>query len=279
MAIGGVAAAAAASVALGARSWRRGTRRAVERMTGHGDPPDGVLPTTFASEMLEGLPTPVRRYFELALTPGQPLVRRAHLRWAGSFLARPPEGWSPFTAEQHCSVRPRGFVWDADIRMWPLLPTRVRDSYVAGEGAMLARVAAVVPVVDQHGTPEMAAASLLRYLAEATWYPTALLPCEGVRWDAIDENSARATITDGATTVSLDAHFGERGEIERISAMRHRDVKGTPVLTPWMGHSRDYQRVNGMMIPMSGEVEWLLPERRLPYWRGRIVKAEYDIAD
>ena len=278
MAVGGIAAAAVGSVVIGTRSWRRGTRSALERMTRLDDAPHGVLPTTFTSGMLEGLPAPVRRYFEFALTPGQPLVRRAHFRWSGSFLARPPEGWSPFTAEQQCSVRPRGFVWDADIRMWPLLPTRVRDSYVAGEGAMLARVAAVVPVVDLHGTPEMAAASLLRYLAEATWYPTALLPCEGVTWDAIDESTARATITDGPTTVSLDAHFGERGEIERISAMRHRDVKGTPVLTPWMGHSREYQRMNGMMIPMSGEVEWLMPERRLPYWRGRIVSAEYDLA-
>jgi len=39
---------------------------------------------------------------------------------------------------------------------------------------MHAKVARLVTVADQHGTPEMAASSLLRYLAEAAWLPTAL---------------------------------------------------------------------------------------------------------
>ncbi len=33
-----------------------------------------------------------------------------------------------------------------------------------------------------------------------------------------------------------------------------------------------------MMVPMSGKVEWVLPEGPFPYWRGRIVDAQYDFA-
>jgi hypothetical protein len=224
---------------------------------------------------LEGLPPPVARYFAFALSPEQRIIAGAHLRFTGTFAAK-PNAWAPFTAEQEVRAVPPGFVWDARIAMMPVAAVRVRDSYVLGEGAMRAAAAAIIPVVNQHGTPEMAAASLQRFLAEAVWLPTALLPREGLSWSAIDDTSARVALTDGPTTVSLDVTFGPRGEIERISTMRYRDVKGTPVLTPWVGHHTDYERLDGMMIPTSGDVAWVLPGGPEPYWRGRLVAATFD---
>ena len=85
-------------------------------------------------------------------------------------------------------------------------------------------------------------------------------------------------LADGATTVSLDAHFGESGEIVSISAMRMRDVHGASVLTPWVAQLRGYARRHGMMVPTSGSVEWQLPSGPLPYWQGRVVSAHYDFA-
>ena len=273
---GGLAASAATAAAVGALLWNRETARAVGQLTAP-PAPNGAAPTRYAREQLERLPAPVARYFDFALTPGQPLVRRARFRQAGDFRTR-PDAWSPFAAEQHFSVRPPGFVWDATIRMLALAPVRVRDSYLAGEGTMYGRVAALVTVADQRGTPEMASGALMRYLAEAVWLPTALLPCERVAWEAVDDSTARATLADGSTTVSVNVHFGGAGEVVRISAMRYRDVKGTPVLTPWEVRLRDYARVSGMMVPRAGEVAWLLPEGRLPYWRGRMVEARYELA-
>jgi hypothetical protein len=231
--------------------------------------------STFDPSRLEGLPAPVTRYFAFALSPGQRIIGRAHLRSTGTFAAK-PNAWAPFTAEQHVRTEPPEFVWNARIAMMPLVPVRVRDSYVGGEGSMRATLAGLVPIVSQHGTPEMAAASLQRFLAEAVWYPTALLPREGLSWSAIDDTSARVTLTDGPTTVSLDVTFGSRGEIETISTMRYRDVKGTPVATPWVGHHRDYMRLSGMMIPTAGDVAWVLPTGPEPYWRGRLISATFD---
>jgi hypothetical protein len=69
---------------------------------------------------------------------------------------KPDGAWSPFTAEQRFTGAPPGFVWDAEVRMMPLVPVRVRDSYVAGQGQMLGRVGGVVSVVNEGGTREMA---------------------------------------------------------------------------------------------------------------------------
>ena len=232
-------------------------------------------PLTVDASRLADLPGPVTRYFAFALSPGQRIIARTHLRFTGTFAAK-PNAWAPFTAEQDVRTGPPEFVWNARIAMMPLVPVRVRDSYVGGVGSMRAAVAGLIPIVNQHGTPEMAAASLQRFLAEAVWYPTALLPRDGLSWSAIDDTSARVTLTDGPTTVSLDVTFGSRGEIETISTLRYRDVKGTPVLTRWVGHHRDYQRLGGMMIPTSGDVAWVLPNGPQPYWRGRLISATFD---
>jgi len=258
----------------GAFFWDRETVRMIGRMAEGSARSEAPGATGFSRDLLAGLPAPVARYFEFALAPGRRLVRRARLSQAGEFSTSPGE-WKPFTAVEYFSVHPPGFVWDARIRMAPLFPVRVRDSYLAGQGTMRGALASLLPVMDQHGTPEMAAGSLVRYLAEAVWLPTALLPCEGVQWAPIDETSARATLTDGPTSVWLDAHFGENGEIDEVATMRHRDVKGTPLLTPWIGHFKNYERRDGMTIPLAGEVEWLVAGERLPYWRGRIVEASY----
>jgi hypothetical protein len=259
---------------LGALFWDRETARAIDRMAERSVQAESAEAIRFSPAMLEGLPPPVARYFAFAITPGRPLVRRARFSQAGEFSINPGV-WKPFTAVEYFSVHPPGFVWDATIRSLPLLPVRVRDSYLAGQGSMRGALAGLVPVVEQRGTPEVAAGSLVRYLAEAAWLPTALLPCEGISWTPIDDTNARAGLTDGPTSVWLDVRFGSSGEIVTVSTMRHRDVKGAPVLTPWAGHFHDYESKDEMMIPLGGEVEWILPDTHVPYWRGEIVEATY----
>lgn len=250
--------------------WKRATTHAAG-LLGAGP----AEPGRFSPDQLEGLPPPVVRYFEFALTPGQPLVRHARVTQSGTF-ARIRDDWASFTAVEDFAVWPPGFVWNASIRMVPLLPARVRDSYLGGEGAMHARLGGVFPVVNQRGTPEMASSALLRYLAEGAWLPTALLPSAGVRWEAVDDSTARVIRTDGGTTVSMDVHFGPGGEIARISAQRYRDVAGRPVLTPWVGSFSGYMRVGGMMVPLQSEVGWVLSDGWFPYFRARNTSLKYE---
>ena len=274
IAAGGVALAALGATAVAGALWKRETTRSVFRLTHRKSASARQPPGTFSTDEIESLPAPVKRYFLAALRPGQPLVRSARLGQRGDF-AMHPGTWSPFSATQHVAVRPPGFVWDASIRIAPGVTARVRDSYIGGVGRMHGRIAAIVPVVDQGGTAEMASGSLHRYLAEAPWVPTALLPSAGVVWSEVDDSRARATLSDRGTTVSVDFQFNDRGEIIGMSADRLRDVNGRAVLTPWVGRFWNYELVGGMMIPREGEVSWILPEGAYPYWRGRIVEASY----
>lgn len=41
---------------------------------------------------------------------------------------------------------------------------------------------------------DLAEGEFMRFFAEAAWYPTALLPSQGVRWQAVDAHTASARL-------------------------------------------------------------------------------------
>lgn len=254
--------------------WRSVTAAFVARLgEGAPAPPQGA----FSAASIDTLPAPVRRYFRAVLREGQPIVQRCRMTQRGEFLVRPDKNaWGPFTAVEHFAANPPGFVWDARIRMAPGVPVRVRDGFVRGAGYMRGSVLGLFPVIAVEGTRELAEGALVRYLAEATWCPTMLLPAAGVAWSPIDDRSARATIAAGGIGVSLDFRFGPDGLVESVFApARGRDVNGVSVPTPWGGRFSEYAERGGMRIPLAGEVGWVLPEGERPYWRGRVVEVVY----
>jgi len=260
---------------VGSNRWNSETAALVRKLA-QGVSKSGTAKISF--ENFDQLPAPVARYLKLVLKEGRPLVRSARIEWEGEFRVGDAEdGWSAYAAEQYFSSRPAGFVWDAGIRMAPLVDVRVRDAYVDGRGMMRGKILSLLPVIDESGKAELNEAALQRYLAEAVWFPTALLPGQGVQWSAIDDRRALATLTDGNTTVSLEFHFDETGEIAGVySPGRYREVNGSYELTPWAGRYRDYGERSGMLVPLSGEVEWRLPDGNLPYWKGRVVGIDYE---
>jgi len=234
-------------------------------------------PAVFRSEALSGLPDPVQRYLRAVLAEGQPVVTGVRVFHRGMFnMSEAGENWKPFTSDQKMVTDRPGFDWEARIRMAPGVPVFVRDAYAAGEGVLKAAIWGVVLVADWPNTPELAHGELLRFLAESPWYPTVLLPSPFLKWEPVDNSRARATLTDGRTSVSLEFEFGPDGLVERVRAKsRPRTVGKRTEDCPWEGRFWGYERRDGMLIPTEGEVAWVLPGGRLPYWRGRVERIEY----
>lgn len=263
------------TLAVAKARWRMETAREVARLNAVA-PHAG--PGTFAPAMLDSVPAPVARYLRAVLRDGAPVVRHAVIRHAGEFRADTAgAGWAPFRSLQHFTGRTPGFVWDAEIRMAPFVDATVRDELVGGVAAMRARMDALAPVVDVSGTPDLAAAALQRWLAEAAWFPTALLPSPFLRWSAIDDSTARAEATAGGTTASLAFRFGADSLLRFVETpARMRDVKGVGVPTPWRASHWAWQWRGEMRVPLCGEVEWGLTSGPHAYWRGTITDATYE---
>ena len=236
---------------------------------------------------LHGLPAPVERYFRTVLTEGQPLVSAVQIEQTGTFNTRVgtsrgdehgEKSWKPFKAKQWVTTQRPSFIWDARIYMAPRIAAFVWDAYLAGEGLLVGKLLGLIKMMAESRTPELAKGELMRFFGEAALYPTALLPSQGVRWEAVDDRSAKATIRDGEISVTALFRFDQEGFIESFLMDRGRAVAGRTLQTPWEGHFRSYEHRDWMRIPIEGEVRWVLPDGPHPYWRGRTTKIEYEFA-
>jgi hypothetical protein len=220
----------------------------------------------------------VQRYFRAVLKDDQPIIAAATLELAGTFNMSPTrEQWKPFTSKQRVVTARPGFLWDARIAMLPGLPVRVIDSYITGAGLLHAAVLGLFTLADVHGRGEIARGELMRYFAEMPWYPTALLPSQGVRWEAVDHTSAHATIVDGALALTLLFRFDDAGLIASFHAnARGSMVDKKMVMAPWEGNWSNYQTREGMQVPLKGEVAWMRPEGRKSYFQGTVTSLTYE---
>jgi hypothetical protein len=258
----------------GKHQWQLGTDKLRAKLTGGRQ---ATTPKNYDSKELEGLPDPVQRYFQAVLKDGQPIVAAVNLTQQGLFnMSGTKAKWSPFTATQFVTTQRPGFDWDARIQMAPSVNAFVHDAYMLGGGSLHASLLGLFTVADVRGTPAAAQGELLRFFAEMPWYPTALLPSQGVDWEAIDNTSARATFTDAPTTVSLVFRFNAEGTIETMRAEARCRDKLTAM--PWSGRFWDYSTCNGMLIPLEGEVGWEYPEGIRLYYKGKVTEINYEFA-
>jgi hypothetical protein len=258
----------------GKYQWQLGTDKLRAKLTGGRQV---THPKTYDSKELEGLPDPVQRFFRVVLKEGQPIVTAVDLSQQGIFNMSETEAkWSPFTATQFVTTQRPGFDWDARIQMAPSVSAFVHDAYVLGAGSLHASLLGLFTVADVRDTPAAAQGELLRFFAEMPWYPTALLPSQGVRWEAIDDTSARATLTDASTTVSLVFRFNAEGTIETMRAEARCRDKLTAM--PWSGRFWNYSVCNEMLIPLEGEVGWEYPDGIRLYYKGKVTEINYEFA-
>jgi hypothetical protein len=257
----------------------RATERFVDRLLGEGTASEQRRDGTDARV---DVPHPVRRYLETVLPDDVHRPQSVRLEQEGQLRIGGPESpWKPFTATHHATIARPGFVWDAVVEFVPFVSVRIRDAFVDGAGSARVTLLGAVPVAGAGPTPELNEAELQRYLAEAVWYPTALLPRNGVRWEPLDDRSARATLDDGETTASLTFHFSDAAdedggvEIDRVhTERRYRRVADGFEPTPWTGLWREYERHGGVRVPTEGEVVWHLPDGDVHAWRGQVTAIE-----
>ena len=272
---GFVAAAGIGLVAFGRSRWARATQTQMAKL----EAARLAVPAgRYDVREIEGLPAPVQRYFRSALKDGQPFIAATTFELTGTInMSATGEDWKPFTSWQRAVVQRPGFLWNGSVAMFPGVAVHVHDSYIAGQGRLHAAMLGLFTVADVQGGGEIARGELMRYFAEAIWYPTALLPSQGVHWTAVDESSANATLVDGPINLTLKFRFDDAGFVTSV----HADARGAGVgkdmvMLPWACSASNYQLRDGMMVPTRAEAAWLRPEGRKPYFIGNLTSLAYE---
>lgn len=266
----------AALAAFGTWRWSGATAALMARLDAGGIRAAG----RYSEADLCGLPAPVQRYFRVALTDGQRIVTGVTLTQSGTFnLSTAASQWKPFSANQRFTTARPGFVWDAKIMMFPGVSMRVVDAYIAGEGLLRPTFLGLFSMGMVQGGGEIARGVLLRHFAESVWFPTALLPSQGVFWTAVDNCSASATMTDGPISVTMHFRFGADGLITVIYVDECETTVGdATALMPWACQMSNYQTQDGMRIPRTGKALYLTTQGEQPFFKGTIDTLIYDFA-
>lgn len=229
---------------------------------------------------IRALPLAVRGYFQHVLAENQKLIKTLRMNQSGLLRTSTKTAtWFPFSAEQVAIPSTVGFVWNARVEMPLATHVRILDSYIDGVGRGKVSFLSAFTVASDANKPQLNSAALHRFLAEAVWYPTALLPQSGVVWTAAsDDNCAIATLTEEGVTVSLEFRFNADHEVIGIySPGRFCRSDGAYKKLPWEGHFADYQLHCGMRIPMYGEVGWYEDGALQLVWKGNVVDTEFQL--
>jgi hypothetical protein len=178
---------------------------------------------------VEALPEPVRRWLRWSGAEVAALPTTVRLLQEGEFRTGEKRGWAPFRAEQYFSLDPPGFVWRVRMCFAPLVSVSCRDRWVDGDASMWMRLLGVVPVVNASG-PDLAKGAMLRWLGEIIWFPQAARSPR-IAWEAVDDESARASLPAGGQTARETFVFDGEGRPVELRADRFNDERQE--VLPW----------------------------------------------
>lgn len=237
-------------------------------------PPQPLIVTP---EMAANLPPPVARWLTASGVTGKEKAYTVRLKQKGLMRQSTEKGWMKTQAVQYFSTEKPGFIWNARVEMMPLLTLAGRDKYADGKGNMLIKALGLLPVVDATG-PEIDQGTMLRYLGEMIWFPSAALE-PYITWDPIDTVSARATMSYGGVTASGVFTFDEEGRMLSFSAQRYMGGGEGSTLENWYIPATEWKEFNGIRVPSKGDVIWKLKDGDFNYYKWEIEAIEYNVPE
>ncbi len=143
-------------------------------------------------EMLSNLPPVVKLWLQRSNVIGREMIHSVYLKQTGEMRSSPGGKWMPLTAEQWFTAEKPGFIWVGRVTAAAGIKITARDKYEQGRGQMLIKLLSLYTIADVTGK-ETDQSTMLRYLAEIFWFPSASLS-NYLQWKEVDSLTARAII-------------------------------------------------------------------------------------
>ncbi len=211
------------------------------------DPYPQQTPTLETVPLPQDLPDPVARFYRVAAGDRLPqltsavITMRGTLRFGGiTFPAR-----LRFTHDAGQGYR---HYIEATLFGFPLM--KVNERYVDGQ----ARMELPVGVIENEPRVDMAAN--LGLWGESIWLSPIFITDPRVRWEAIDDTTARLIVPfeDGEDTFTV-AFDPETGFIDWMEALRYREADDEEKI-PWHLDIHTWKAFHGLLVPGRASVTW-----------------------
>lgn len=235
-------------------SFKRIVRNETQQMLASVNPLKDSIVSDYS---IQDLPSPVQNWLHECGMMGKAKIQTVFLEQSLKLRMNPVQkDWTKASAKQYFTVSPPAFNWFLVMKMNRVLPIAGRDKFEGGKGEMTIKLFSAVPIASVKSSKKVDQASLQRYLAEVIWFPSAVLS-PYLTWEAIDENSARVSMTFNGTEGSGVFHFDKAGNFVKFVAMRYKDAQ-SPKPIKWIATALKIEERSGIKIPTRLKVEWEL---------------------
>ena len=226
---------------------------------------------------LAHLPAPVRRYLEYVGVVGKDRVHGFRARFRGEIRSKPDAGWMPFEADQTSFFDPPARLFLIRSSMAGI-PFDALHLYVGPNATMQVKIASLLQIVDARG-PEMNQSETVTVFNDMCVLAPATLVDRAIRWEEVDDRTARATYSNAGNTISAVLRFDDEGRlVDFHSDDRYQSADGkTYVKYRWSTPLRDYRDFGGHRLARAGEAIWQMPDGPLTYGRFELVELEYNV--
>lgn len=221
---------------------------------------------------LAHLPPPVQRHLHFTGVVGKPLPTYFRVRMHGQMRDREKD-WFSFSTEQYNFLPDpaRLFFMKAQMKG---LPVSGYHHYEEGKAGMEVKLLSLFPVVDLQ-SDTLFRAETVTFFNDLCLMAPALLVDDRIRWEAIDDTTARATFTTRGTSISATLHFAKNGRLLNFISDDRYDVTARQQYrfsTPLS----DYRDFGGYRLPAYGEAVWHYPEGEFVYGKFHLEEITYD---
>jgi hypothetical protein len=218
--------------------------------------PEGKSLDLGTMRLPDDLPAPVRRHLLTAFGEQIPIVETA-VFW-GRARMKPAGLWMParYRAFHQAGA---AFVREMHVSWMGIPVVKGLDTYIDGRG--MTKVAGGTDIgaaVDQ-------GANIVLWAEQFLMMPSVILTHPRVRWQAVDDNSARLIVPLGEDEDSLTFWFDpQTGLASHFSTMRYRTAN-EPKL-PWRGDCLNWRSIGRAQIPSLFTATWEDQGQPWSYW-------------
>jgi hypothetical protein len=194
------------------------------------------------------LPDPVYKHFQQTIGDEVPVIEsavitgRARLRFMGiTFPSR-----FRFT---HVAGQDYRHYIEATIFGFPIM--KVNEHYLDGHSRL------ELPFGVVENEPKVDSAANLGLWAESVWLPSIFITDPRLRWEPIDERSAKLVVPFGDSEDEFIARFNPNtGLLVSFETTRWKEATD-PEKTPWATEARGWVSFHNLQVPSTGTVFWL----------------------
>lgn len=193
------------------------------------------------------LPAPVARYYEAVLGAEAPVVETAVITGRGTvrFMGVTFPARLRFTHDAG-----QGYRHYIETTLFGIPLMKVNERYLDGQARMQ------LPMGVIENEPKVDMAANLGLWGESIWLPSIYLTDSRVRWEAIDDTSARLIVPFETGEDMFTVYFDPTTNlITRMQAMRYRDPDDTEKIS-WQMDVLGWDRFNDVLIPARSTVTW-----------------------